>query len=51
MEVKYIVNWLRVSLIRILHSKKKNAHFGLIVNFGFEAKVPSLKHTSTHRFQ
>ena len=43
MEDEY--NWLRVSLICILHSKKKNAHFGLIDNFGFEAKVPSSKHT------
>ena len=32
MEDEY--NWLRVSLICILHSKKKNAHFGLIDNFG-----------------
>ena len=33
MEDEY--NWLRVSLICILHSKKKNVHFGLTDNFGF----------------
>ena len=54
MEDEY--NWLRprVSLICILHSKKKNAHFGLIDNFGFEAKVPSRStraHTDSNNVQ